>query len=160
MTSVSTRSSSSSSAASEAMAAACAMVLTPKGTAVLRNASATGSWATAKPTRKTGQAVGLGERAQDGDVRPVAVELDAVGHRRVADELAVGLVEDDQQVARYGVEEALEGAAAHRRAGGVVGRADEDEPGTRGDGREHCVESWRSSAVHGTRPEWRPRPAR
>ena len=46
-----TRSNSSSSAASDAIAADCAMAETPNGTAHLRSASATGSCATAYPTR-------------------------------------------------------------------------------------------------------------
>ncbi len=43
------------------------------------------------------QAPRLGERAQDGDVRPAPHELQAVGDVGVGDELAVGLVEDDER---------------------------------------------------------------
>ena len=50
-TRASTRSLSSSNAPIEATAAACAIEFTPNGTAVLRSALATGSCATAYPTR-------------------------------------------------------------------------------------------------------------
>ena len=55
-----------------------------------------------------GQPPRLGERPQDGDVRPAAHELHAVGDVGVGDELAVGLVEDDERLRGDGVEEALE----------------------------------------------------
>ena len=90
-----------------------------------------------EPGAQPGQAVGLGEGAQDRHVRPVAVEVQAVGHRLVADVLPVGLVEHDQAVGRHLVEEGLELGRAHHGAGRVVRVADEDQPGARGDRGRH-----------------------
>ncbi len=66
--------------------------------------------------------------------------VEAVGDLLVADELDVRLVEDDEHVARHPLEEGLELLRVDRRPGGVVGRADEDEPGPGGDGARHGLE--------------------
>ena len=86
------------------------------------------------------EAVRLRERPEDADARPVAVEGDAVGHVRVTDELAVRLVDDHQHLRRHCVEEPLEPVARDRRAGRVVRRAHQDQPGAVGDRGEHRVE--------------------
>ncbi len=87
-----------------------------------------------------GQAVGLGEGAQHADVRAVPVQVEAVGHLGVADELDVRLVDDDQHLGRDGVQEALQLGAVDHVAGGVVGVADEDQPGPLGDRGQHRVQ--------------------
>ena len=56
------------------------------------------------------------------------------------DELAVGLVEHDEQIARHPVEEAVDGVAVDARAGRVVRVAHEHEAGAVGDGVGHGVE--------------------
>jgi len=91
----------------------------------------------AVPDPQAGQAVRLGEGAQHGDVRPVTIEVDAVGNRLVADVLAVGLVEHDQAVGGYLVEDDRELIGVYGGAGRVVRVADEDQPGTRGDRGRH-----------------------
>jgi len=134
-----TRSPSWSWACREAVAAAWARVLTPNGTAVLRRASATGGWATAcrrvdrrgrRPWRRCAGRQGW----------PVAVELESFGCVGVADELLVGLVDDDEDVGGYPVEEARQLLAGGDGAGWVVRGADQDKAGPLGDGVGHGVE--------------------
>ncbi|PFX04592.1 hypothetical protein CJ468_05365 [Nocardia farcinica] len=89
-----------------------------------------------------GQAVCLRERAQDNHIRSVAADLHPVrtilrGQPHV---LVVGLVEHHEHVRGHGVEEALERRPAVRGAGGVVGVADEDQPGVLGDRRGQRVQ--------------------
>ncbi len=86
---------------------------------------------------EAGQAVGLGEGAEHGHVRTAPVEVDAVGDARVADVLAVGLVEDNQAVTGNLIEEVGELLLADDRARGVVGVADQDEPRLRRDRLGH-----------------------
>ena len=116
------------------------------------------------------QAPRLGERPQHGDVRPAAHQLDAVGHVRVGDELAVGLVQHDQGARGHGVEEPLQ-LGCRRTAvpvglfglqtntsrvsvvdrGGQrlevvgVGRVRPARPGTSGTGIDRAPATWASS---------------
>ena len=87
-----------------------------------------------------GQPVGLGEGTQDGRVRAVAVELQAVGHVRVAHVLGVRLVQHHQAVRWHTVEEVLEFRAVHHGSRRVVRVADEDHPGPGGDRGRHLVQ--------------------
>ena len=76
---------------------------------------------------QSGEAVGLRQRAQHGDVGTISKELDGVGDVGVRHELPVGLVDDDEAVGRHGVDDALQfGAAQHRRRR-VVRVGEEDE---------------------------------
>ncbi len=89
-----------------------------------------------------GQPVGLGEGPHRHHVGPGAHQVDAVEPLVVGEphELAVGLVDDHHDVRRHPVEERLELGPPDRRAGRVVGAADDDHLGAAGDGVGHRVE--------------------
>jgi hypothetical protein len=93
-----------------------------------------------EPNAQPGQPVGLGERAENRDVRAVAVQVNAVRYRFITNVLAVRLVEHDQAVPGYLVQEGHELALCYDRAGRVVRAADKDDPRARGDRRGHGVE--------------------
>ena len=135
-----TRTSSSSVASSEASAATCASELTPNGRADLRSAVGDRLVRHGVADPQPGEPVGLGEGAQHDDVRVGLVDGQRVRGVGRVDELEVGLVDDDEHVARHAGEEGLELGRADRRAGRVVRRADEDQPGALGDGVRHRVE--------------------
>ena len=87
-----------------------------------------------------GQAVGLGEGAEQHHVGPAGEgreTVDRVGH---PDELDVGLVDDRHHVVGDAGEERVELGLGDGRAGRVVGGADDHGPGAVGDGVGHGVE--------------------
>ena len=92
------------------------------------------------PDAEPGQPVGLGEGPHRDDVGAGAVEVDGVDRVVDADELAVGLVDDDHHVGGDLVEERLELGLADGGPGRVVGRADDDDLGAVGDRSGHRVE--------------------
>src|SRR6202030_3787434 len=64
-------------------------------------------------------------------------QTETVRHQAVADVFDVGLVDRDQDVRRHRFDEAGQGVRSDHRRGGVVGGADEDQPGPVGDQGEH-----------------------
>jgi len=92
------------------------------------------------PHSQTGEAVGLAEGAQDHDVRPPGIRRERVGGPLVGDELDVGLVDGHQHITGDLVQELVQLALVHDRAGGVVRCADQDQPCAGGDRGGHCGE--------------------
>ncbi len=90
---------------------------------------------------QAGQPVDLGEGAQEHEVGEAAEQVD--GGERVPDGervLAVGLVEDDADVARDALRKAWMSREIERGRRRVVGIADEDQTGGHGDLGGHGVE--------------------
>ena len=92
------------------------------------------------PHPQAGESVGLGERAQDADVRVLAVERQGVGAAACLGVFHVGLVDHHEDVGADGPEERLQAFMADGHAGRVVGGAEQDHLGPFGDGGGHGVE--------------------
>ena len=61
-----------------------------------------------KPDPDAGQTVSLGKRAQDSNVRTVAISIDPANCCIVANELDVSLVDNNQNVVGYPIKEPIE----------------------------------------------------
>ena len=109
---------------------------------------------------QSGEAVRLGEGPQDHDVGVLAVHGDAVHGVAGAHEFLVGLVDDHHDVGRNGVDEALRFLGRQDGPGGVVGRAQQDHPGPRGDRGGHGVQVMRARRPSAGSGRSRRRPVR
>ena len=89
---------------------------------------------------ESGEAVDLRESAEREDVVVLAEERERVGKIAALGVLAVGLVEDDEDVARNFLEEGREFCGTESGAGGIVGIGDVDDTGLRSDGGGDGVE--------------------
>ena len=103
--------------------------------------AAIGAGATAYPTRKPGQPVGLGEGAGEHDV--LVARGRSRGRRPASSIRTNSTYASSTTTSTCGGhlrEERVELGLGDRRAGGVVGRADQHDPGAVGDRRGHRVE--------------------
>ena len=136
----STRRATSSWWRSASVAAACARWLTENGWRTRSTAALNSSEPSAKPDAQAGEAVGLGERAQDHEVVEAAQQVER--GVRVLDglELDVGLVEDHEHVRRDALEQRADRVAREVRAGRVVRVADQHQPRLLGDRGRHRIQ--------------------
>ncbi len=89
---------------------------------------------------QTGQAVDLGERAADNQIREVLQPAGRINPLGCRDVLVVGLVEDDHHVLRNAFEEGAHLGIRQEVAGRVVRVGDPHDAGIRTDGRQHGIE--------------------
>ncbi len=125
---------------SAAIAAACASELTLNGWRTRFSRSATDGVHHAEADAKPCEAVGLGECPRHDQVRIASDPVDGIGLVGWIEELVVGLVEDDQDLARNRIDEGLDASGRVPGSRGIVGIGDEHDPRARRDRGAHRIQ--------------------
>ena len=88
---------------------------------------------------QTRQAVSFGEAARDDDIAPIQHKAQGIGIIGIVDEMMIDGVHDQHDMLGQAVHQPPHGNSRDDGAGGVVGVAEHDQPGSLADGVQHSL---------------------